>query len=190
MGIVSGNQIKSSVAVLRQCLRVLRWLLPVLMIVFVMLYELGPGQWLMDRFGPWAHTAGEVIVFGTAGPLLTFIFLEFFGRWLDERDTSDLQARLMAEARADVNHSRAMVDDAVQAIFSASALLMALQVEAERQGVDTGAIPVAETQRALDNIVDDLRAHLQEAPHWVSSQKPAVSEPSSVRQQNQMTTPN
>ncbi len=166
VGIVNGNQLKNSTALLRQRLRTLRWLLPLVMAFFVMMYELGPGHWLMDRFGPDAHTLGEVIVFGTAGPLLTFIVLEFLARWLDERETSDLQAQLMAEARADVSRSRALVDDAVQAIFSASALMTALQVEAEQQGVDTGAIPVAETQSALDDIVDDLRAHLTDAPAW------------------------
>lgn len=167
MGIVTASQIQNTVVGLRQRLGVLRWLLPFGMAILVVLYEVGPGNWLMDRVGPWAHTAGEVVVFGTAGPLLMFIVLDIFGRWLDERDTSDFQAQLMAQARADVSHSRTLVDDAVQALFSAGALMTALQVEAEQQGVDTGAIPVAEAQRALDDVVDDLRAHLQEAPHWV-----------------------
>lgn len=171
MGILNAKQRSYTVAVLRLRLRTLRWLVPVGMALLVVAYELVVGRWLMDRFGGWAHTAGEILLFGTVGPLLTFVVLDFFGRWLDERDTSDLQAKLMREARADVNRSRALVDDAVQALFSAGALVDALQVEAERQGVDTGAILVAETQRALDTIVGDLRAHLQETPHWVDGRQ-------------------
>jgi hypothetical protein len=159
--------VKLTVVALRQRLRLLRWLAPVVMVIVIVLYEMGPGHWLMDRLGPWAHTAGEVVVFGTAGPLLAFFVLDIVGRWLDERDTSDFQAQIMREARADVSRSRALVDDAVQALFSAGALMDALQVEAEQQGVDTSTIPVAETQQALKGIVGELRAHLQEAPRWM-----------------------
>lgn len=167
MGILNAKQMSNTVTGLRLRLRTLRWLVPAGMALLVAGYELVVGRWLMVRFGAWAHTAGEILLFGTAGPLLTFVVLDFFGRWLDERETSDLQAQLMGQARADASRSRALVDDAVQALFSAGALMDALQVEAERQGMDTSTIPVGETQEALAAIVGDLRAHLEKAPHWV-----------------------
>jgi hypothetical protein len=167
VGVLLVEQLTHTLSALRRRMRVLRWAVPLSMMLLVIAYEAFPGPWLLREYGLAAHTTAELLLFGTLGPVLAFIVLDFFGRWLDERDTSDLQAQLMAQARADVIRSRALVDDAVQALFSAGALIGALQVEAEQQGVDTTAVPVPETQRALDAVVADLRAHLQAPPHWV-----------------------
>jgi hypothetical protein len=154
---------------LRHKLRLLRWLVPVTMALLVIAYEALPGPWLLAHYGLGVHTAVEILLFGTFGPLLAFIVLDFFGRWVDERDTSDLQARLVAEARADVKRSRALCDDAVQALFSAGVLIGTLQAEAEERGLPESQVPIAATQAALEDMVAGLRRHLEDAPKWAGN---------------------
>lgn len=164
MGFMILRQIDDGLLALRRRLRLLRWLVPLTMALLVVAYEALPGPWLLERFGLGVHTAVEILLFGTIGPLLAFVVLDFLGRWLDERETSDLQSQLMAEAREDVRRSRELCDDAVQALFSAGALISALQAEAQANGLPQSSTPIAATQAKMDEIVAALRGHLEEAP--------------------------
>jgi hypothetical protein len=171
VGFMFFQQIDDRLLALRHRLQLLRWLVPVTMALLVVAYEALPGPWLLAHYGLGVHTAVEILLFGTFGPLLAFIVLDFFGRWIDERDTSDLQARLMAEARADVTRSRALCDDAVQALFSAGTLISVLQAEAETHGAPESGVQIAATQEKLDEMVATLRAHLEETPRWAGNGK-------------------
>lgn len=171
MGITILQQIDGTLLALRHRLRLMRWLIPLLMVVLVIAFELLVGHWLLDRYGRGAHLVAEILLYGTFGPLLAFVLLDYFGRWIDERDTSDYQAQLVVQARTDARRSRALVDDAVQALFSAGNLIAVLEEEAQACGLHQSSIPTGSTQAALDEIIASLREHLQEEPVWTGNGK-------------------
>jgi lysylphosphatidylglycerol synthetase-like protein (DUF2156 family) len=163
------QQIDTRLPALRHRIRLLRWLVPLTMIALVIAFEALIGHWLLAEYGRGWHMVAEVLFYGTAGPILAFILLALFERWLDERDTSDYQAQLMTQARADVQRSRALCDDAVQALFSAGALIQTLEAEATACGLHENAVPTAAAQDALNDIIANLRTHLQDEPAWTGN---------------------
>lgn len=169
MGLSILQQIDTRLPALRHRLRLLRWLIPVTMIGLVIAFESLIGHWLLAEYGRAMHMTAEVLFYGTAGPILAFILLDFLGRWLDERETSDYQAQLMAQARKDVQRSRALCDDAVQALFAAGNLIQALEAEAESCGLHENAIPTSAARAALNEIVANLRTHLEDEPAWTGN---------------------
>ncbi len=110
-------------ATFRSRLRLLRWLVPVSLAILVIAYEFGPARWIYNGLGFPYHLLADILVFGTIGPIVVFGLLDLLWRWLDERDTSDYQAQLLAQAREDADRSRQLTDDALQALFSVGTLL-------------------------------------------------------------------
>jgi len=99
------------------------------------------------------------MIFGTVGPLLAFFALSLLEQWFEERETSDLQAEILADARRDSERSRQLSDDAIQVLFAASALISSLQsVQAEIPMEYVSQLKNTET--ALDSAIRNLRLHL------------------------------
>jgi hypothetical protein len=150
-----------SLNAVRPRLRQLRWIVPFAMMLLVVFYELVPARALHGRFGYSSHILAEILLFGTLGPLLTFVMLHLLERWLEERDTSDLQAQLLQEARADVDRTRQLSDDALQVLFAAGTLIDTLKAthpdldEATTQQIDTA-------EEALEDAISHLRCQLLE----------------------------
>jgi hypothetical protein len=128
------------------------------LILLVIFYEFGPAHWILDVYGLRAHSIAEVLFFGTVGPILAFLTLELLGRWLDERDTSDLQAQIVAKARAREAGGRRLCDDTLQVLFAAGTLIETLEAEADLS--PERAVQTAVTRKELDKAIDRLRAHL------------------------------
>ncbi|MBI4768852.1 MAG: hypothetical protein HY784_00175 [Chloroflexi bacterium] len=101
--------------------------MPVGLLLLVVVYEAGPARWIHDRLGDNYHFVAEVLFYGTTGPALAFVLLDFLGRWLEERETSELQAQVLAQARERAKISHQLSDDALQTLFAASALLTSLE---------------------------------------------------------------
>lgn len=140
-------------------LRRLNWLLPLFLFLLVVGYQLGPARWIHTYLGHSYHIAAEIIVFGTAGPLLASGFIYLFRRWLEERDTSELQSQLLAHAREEAKRSRELNDDALQVLFAAGAMLDALKA-AHPAPDDTLLEEVETTEKALQAAVQQLRSRL------------------------------
>lgn len=137
-------------------------LVPVSLFLLVVAYELGPARWIQTHLGSRYHHAAEIIVFGTAGPLLAFGLLYLFRRWLEERDTSDLQSRLLDRARAEAERGRELNDDALQVLFASGAMLDTLK--AAHPALDEELLQEVErTESALQTAVQRLRSRLLEA---------------------------
>ncbi len=143
----------------RNQISLLRWLIPVGLLLLVIVYEIGPARWINDRWGYTYHMLAEILVFGTVGPALAFIVLDLFGRWLDERDTSDFQSLLLARAREEADKSRQLNDDALQVLFSAGTLLDAFKSDQPELSPGTAA-EIDAAEQALDAAVQRLRSHL------------------------------
>ena len=111
----------------REHLQLLSWVVPLTMLLLVVVYELGPSRWLFMSYGFEYHLLAELIIFATFGPALAFTLLHLLRRWLEERDTNELQAALLAQSRAEAEGSRQLNDDALQVLFAAGVLIDTLK---------------------------------------------------------------
>lgn len=141
-----------------QQLRRWRWLLPLSLMLFVFFFEIGPSRWIYERLGYGPHMVADILLFGTIGPILVSLLLAFVSRWLEERQTSDLQVRLLTQTQQAASRSRQLNDDAVQILFAASALIDTL--EASHDLPQETAVQVQTMQRTLQSTIEQLRQHL------------------------------
>ncbi len=153
------NRLSPLVSRLRQRVGLLKWLIPVGLMFLVAVYELGPAQWIYARFGIKSLIVADVLIFGTVGPVLAFFALSLLEQWFEERETSDLQAEILALTRKDLERSRRLNDDAIQVLFAAWAMISSLQsVQAEIPVEYVTQLRNIET--ALDGAIRNLRLHL------------------------------
>jgi len=148
-----------SVPNLRSRLQTMRWLVPLSLALLVVFYEFGPTRFVHDRLGFFHHAILDTLIFGTIGPILVFILITFVERWLEERETSDLQSQLVNQARAEARESRRLCDDVVQILFSSGALIQVLKEEIEDPKPETQR-QIEMTEQALDQAIEEVRSHL------------------------------
>lgn len=140
-------------------LRFFRWSVPLLLLAFVIIYEVGPARWLYVQWGPFFRTVTDVLIFGVIGPFFAFTLLYFLERWLDERDTADLQMHILNRVQAEVQNGRELHDDALQVLFAASMLIDSLK-SALPQLPDDTTVQIEITEAALQQAIHQLRSHL------------------------------
>lgn len=143
----------------RRQLRILKWLIPIGLVVLVVVYEIGPSRWVYQGWGFNAHLLIEILLFGTVGPLLAFLLLELLSRWIDEKETADLQAHLLAQASEKESKVRQLSDDTIQVLFAASLLMNTIRSD----GPDLRPMTVSQietTEEALNESIAQLRSHL------------------------------
>jgi hypothetical protein len=146
----------------RRQLGILRWLAPLLLVLLVVVYELGPSRWIYQSLGFNVHLAAEIVLFATVGPLLAFIILDLLGRWIDERETADLQSQLLAQANEKDLALRQLSDDTLQILFATS-LLLATFKNGHGDLPEHTTAQIEATEQALDETIQRLRSHLPEA---------------------------
>jgi PAS domain S-box-containing protein len=71
------------------------------------LYQLGPASWVHNAYGDVAHFSIEIVFYSTAGPLLAFWLLTFIGRWFDEKERAEQQARSFEQRLASITAASA-----------------------------------------------------------------------------------
>ena len=135
-------------------------MVPLGLMLLVVIYQLGPARWILERFGLEQHLIAEIIVFAVVGPLLAYWLLHFLSRWIEEREISELQAQLLAHTREQARISHELSDKALQTLFAASILLSTLQSS-------LGDLPPEEastllkSQEALNSAIQQIRDHLE-----------------------------
>ena len=144
---------------LRTHLPFLRWFVPLLLTVLVVLYEFGPARWLYEQQGLLYNTIADLLVFGTIGPLFALVTLYFLERWLDERDTTEFQAHVLNQVREEIKDGRQLHDDSIQVLFAASLLLDSFKANHPELPPDT-AVQIGKTETALNQAILQLREHL------------------------------
>lgn len=145
----------------RQQLNWLRWAIPLGMLLLVVFFEFGPLRWIYDRYGLGARVIVEVALFGTLGPGLAFFALTFIGRWLEERETSELQAQILARAREQSAANHQLSDDVLQGLFAVSMLLESTETPAQSPEAKQR---LQEAKNTLDLAIRRLRVHITEQP--------------------------
>lgn len=143
-------------------LPLLSWVVPLAMFALVVGYEVGPSRWIHESMGYRYHLAAEILFYATLGPALAFAILKLLQRWLEERDTSDLQAHLLARTRAEAEGSRQLNDDALQVLFAAGVLIDSLKVGNDHALHPNLRDQIEQTEKALQEAVAQLRSHLLE----------------------------
>ena len=153
------NRFSPIVARLRERVSLLKWLIPVGLMFLVAVYKFGPAQWIYAQGGVNSQIVADVLIFGTVGPVFAFFALNLLEQWFEERETSDLQAEILADARSESERSRQLNDDAIQALFAASALISSLQ-SAQAEIPMEYITHLRDTEAALDGAIRNLRLHL------------------------------
>jgi signal transduction histidine kinase len=144
---------------LRRQLGLFKWLIPAGLMLLVIVYELGPARWLNDGLGFSYHLLVEIVLFGTLGPALAFVLLDLLGRWVDEKETADLQAKLLAEANEKEIIVRQVSDDTLQVLFATSLLIATMKSDHFDLPSETAA-QIEATEQELQEAIDRLRFHL------------------------------
>ena len=147
-------------ASLRRRLDLLQWLAPAGMVFLVVIYEISVARFVYDRWGSGHHFLVEIFFFGTLGPALVFALLFVFRRWLEERETSDLQAQILELARKQVKGSQAATEDALQALFAASVFLKSLEAKRIELTIEDAQL-LRQTQFALNATIKKLRTYME-----------------------------
>lgn len=153
-------QIGPETAGLRRWLKIMRWLLPVSMFSLVVAYQLLAARWFHNNLGEQYHYLAEILFYGTIGPAFAFILLHFLDRWLEEKETSDLQAKLLAQAREYAGISNKLNDDALQTLFAVRVLINSIEAGLEKQDQGSAAL-FKRTETALEVAIKELREHLE-----------------------------
>lgn len=157
------ERMKLTFSTLRRRLILLKWLVPAGLASVVILYEFGPARWIYTTLGASLHFVAEVLIYGTVGPVMAFLLLDILGRWLEERETSELQALILAQAREHARIDREFNDSVLQSLFAASILLDSINAGLPEMPAEVAA-HLRETNRALDETIQQLRTHLLHHP--------------------------
>jgi len=144
---------------LHRKLRLMKWLIPLGMILLVIAYEVGPSRWIYNSLGFTYHLVVEILLFGTVGPLLVFLLLELLDRWLVEKETAAIQANLLARAKKKELEVSQIGDDTIQVLFAASLLLTNFKSDQSEPSIIT-ASQIEATEQALHDAIQQLRSHL------------------------------
>ena len=163
-------QKKYSIANLRYWLRVMKWLVPLALLGLVIIYELVAARWFHNHLGEEVHYLAEILFYGTIGPVLAFTLLHFLNRWLEEKETSDLQAQLLAEAREYANVSNKLNDDALQTLFAVRVLLSSIETGLKKPDPEVTTL-LKSTSMSLESAIKELREHLENQPTPTSNHK-------------------
>jgi hypothetical protein len=142
-------------------IRTLRWVVPLVTAMMVIIFEFGPAHWIHSHYGDQSYVIAQILFYGTTGPLMTFLLLNSLGHWLEERETSELQAHVLAHAQEQVKLSKALSDDALQTLFATSTLLTTLRSSSRDLPAET-RYALDRMDSALDQVILELRQYLQD----------------------------
>jgi hypothetical protein len=146
--------------VIHKRIRFLRVAMPIIVVALVALYLFGPARWIHSSLGLEYHMLVELIFFGSLGPAVVFLLLDLLARWIEERQTSELQARFLEEARADIQRTRLQSDNALQSVFAASMQLASLRKQLPDMPQEANQA-LEEVNFALQRAVNPLRCNLE-----------------------------
>ena len=105
---------------LRQRINTMRWVLSLVWIVGVVIYQLVFASWVQHRFSEGYHYLVEILFYGTIGPLLAFWFLWRIDRRLGEMEHLEKKAQSMEKRLASITHISA---DAILSLDAAGQIV-------------------------------------------------------------------
>jgi signal transduction histidine kinase len=133
--------------------------IPISLLLFVFVYEFSLSAWAESRLGAGYHLI-DLLIYGLVGPVSAYLVLHFLDRWLEERETSELQAQLLTQARQRAQTSAELSDTALQTLFAASILISSLKSGSTELLPET-KIDLARTEESLNRAIQQIRDHLE-----------------------------
>lgn len=143
----------------RRNLGLMKWLIPLGLVLLVIAYEVGPSRWVYENLGFTYHLVAEIFLFGTVGPVLVFVMLELFGRWIEEKETTELQSSLLAKANEKELAVRQISHDTIQVLFATSLLITTFKANQSDLQPNTAA-QIEVTEQALQEAIQRLRSQV------------------------------
>lgn len=144
---------------LHRKLGLLKWPIPLGMVLLVIAYEVGPSIWIYRTLGFNYHLAAEILLFGTIGPLLAFLLLELLDRWLAEKENAEIRANLLALAKEKELKVNQISDDTIQVLFAAGLLITNFKSEQYDPSL-INASQIEVTEQALHDAIQRLRSQI------------------------------
>lgn len=78
---------------LQSRVKVLRWIIPIGLLVLSVGYQLGPARWVHDRFDESTHFLVEILFYGFVGPTIVFLAFDQIKQWLLDKEEAEQVAR-------------------------------------------------------------------------------------------------
>src|SRR5574341_964743 len=86
---VSGSwRLLMLLAKLSDRMRVLQWALPFAIGILFVSYEIGPGRWIHDIYGPSAYFGVDVLLYAAIVPPISFLILGRIVHWLEQQENA------------------------------------------------------------------------------------------------------
>jgi PAS domain S-box-containing protein len=89
-------------------IKVIRWIIPIGLLILAVGYQFGPARWMHDNIGDDAHFLIEILFYGLVGPSIVYLAFNQIQQWLLEKDraeniarTTQLKLASITEASAD-----------------------------------------------------------------------------------------
>ncbi len=144
---------------LHQKLGIIKWLVPLGLVLLVIAYEIGPSRWIYNMLGFDYHLVAEILLFGTVGPAVVFVLLEFLDRWIVEKEKAEIQAILLANAKKKELEVSQISDDTIQVLFGIGLLLTNFKSDQSGSSIITSN-QIEVTEQALDEAIQRLKSQL------------------------------
>jgi PAS domain S-box-containing protein len=89
-------------------IKVIRWIIPIGLLILSIGYQFGPARWIHDNVGDEAHFLIEIFFYGLVGPSIVYLAFNKIQQWLLEKEqaenvarTTQLKLASITEASAD-----------------------------------------------------------------------------------------
>jgi hypothetical protein len=123
-------------------------------------YEFGISRQVNETWGAMSHYIFDTLVYGTIGPVLVFGVISFLIRWMEERQTNELQAKILKQAREYARNHHEFTDSTLQSLFATSLFLQAITSNRQQQLPPTVTGQLQTINQSLDATIRSLREHL------------------------------
>ena len=141
--------------------RWLRFILPPLLILVVIFYQLGIAQALENNFGHTVHYGVEVAFYSLTGPVVTWLMLVWVERKLAEKEQLEKQIRAAEKEKESVlGEERARIARDLHDGMAQTLYFLALKTDVLRQKMqndDEAAHELREMGRSLRQIIQGIR---------------------------------
>jgi signal transduction histidine kinase len=141
--------------------RWLRYILPPLLVVVVVFYQLGIAQALENNYGHTVHYGVEVAFYSLTGPVVTWLMLVWVERKLAGQERLEQQIQAAEQEKASVvQEERARIARDLHDGMAQTLYFLALKTDMLRQKLATDAETVQELQdmgKSLRQIIRDVR---------------------------------
>ena len=152
-------------------LRLLQWVLPPVITLAAVFYQLGPAWYVHDHFGHIAHYGLEILFYGTAGPAFVYLTLRVVSGWVLQKEQAESEVySLNAELQARLEERGELLGRILTAQEEERRRLARELHDELGQGLSSMALSLELAQRLADRDpqaaarqLDQMRARIAEA---------------------------